>query len=132
MGHGASTFFKGVGGGLEEAGDGIKKGFDDLGDTPFFQTVGEALKPVEKGLQTFGGDVGEIFEGASGTTVGGDDPSGGAGTPGYGKNSVAPKVNPYIMPQNFADRQSTLQRGTANPASTSHNSTARFGVASHV
>ena len=62
---------------------------------------------------------------ASGTGSDGQDHTNGQGAAG-------PKVNPFVMPQNFADRQSTLQRGTADPASTSHNSTARFGVASHI
>ena len=62
---------------------------------------------------------------ASGAASDGTNHAGNQQTP-------VPKVNPFVMPQNFADRQSTLQRGTANPTSTSHNSIARFGVASHI
>ena len=118
MGHGASTFFQGF-------GDALETGVNDIGDSAFWK----------KGVLPVTHDIGEIFQGSSGTTVGGDDPHGGGAqgtTPGYGKPSVAPTVNQFTMPKNFTDRQSTLQRGTADPSSTSHNSTARFGIASHV
>ncbi len=76
-----------------------------------------------------------------------NDMTGGAGIGGMGEGSSGtakdttaanvpeqpPYDPPYQPPVNqFAARQSTLQRATFNPSSTSHNSTARFGVASHM
>jgi hypothetical protein len=74
-----------------------------------------------------------------------NDATGGAGIGGMGEGSSgtakdetsAPEQAPYDPPyqppiNQFAARQSTLQRATFNPNSTSHNSTARFGVASHM
>tara|TARA_R110001606_G_C14951880_1_gene600676 strand:+ start:142 stop:531 length:390 start_codon:yes stop_codon:yes gene_type:complete len=129
MGHGASTFFKGLGGGLEEAGHGIKEGFDELGDTPFMETLNQTV--VKGILDPVGDGIADAFGHVTGEQPGDQRSYGGSDSASGDKNN-APTVNQFVMPKNFADRQSTLQRGTANPASTSHNSTARFGVASHV
>ena len=42
-----------------------------------------------------------------------------------------PKVPKFVQPQQYAPKQSQLQRTTYNPNSVSHNYLSRFGVSKH-
>ena len=57
----------------------------------------------------------------------------GSGSDGqdHTQDQKVPGVESFTMPTQYMPRQSTLQRTTFNPESTSHNSVARFGVGGH-